>query len=52
MSRISVGWSIEGVKGSNMRSVVSFGRSPVIDVSELDVRRFAAKAARPEHNVV
>jgi sarcosine oxidase subunit beta len=37
--------------GEVLRDLV-LGRSPVIDVSELDVRRFAAKAARPEHNVV
>jgi sarcosine oxidase subunit beta len=28
------------------------GRRPVVDVSALDVRRFGARGARPEHNIV
>jgi sarcosine oxidase subunit beta len=37
--------------GEVMRDLV-LGRTPEIDVSPLDVRRFAASAARPEHNLV
>lgn len=37
--------------GEVMRDLV-LGRSPEIDVSGLDVRRFAADAARPERNLV
>jgi sarcosine oxidase subunit beta len=37
--------------GEVMRDLV-LGRAPSIDVSALDVRRFAARSARPEHNVV
>jgi len=37
--------------GEVLRDLV-LGRSPAIDVSTLDVRRFAALAARREHNVV
>jgi sarcosine oxidase subunit beta len=37
--------------GEVMRDLV-LGREPAIDVSSLDVQRFAARAARREHNVV
>ncbi|MCE7004506.1 FAD-binding oxidoreductase [Kibdelosporangium philippinense] len=37
--------------GEVMRDLV-LGHSPVVDVSSLDVTRFAADAIRPEHNVV
>ena len=37
--------------GEVMRDLV-LGRAPAIDVTPLDVRRFAESAARPEHNLV
>jgi sarcosine oxidase subunit beta len=37
--------------GEVMRDLV-LGRDPVVDVSTLDVRRFAEHTTRPEHNVV
>lgn len=37
--------------GEVMRDLV-LGHTPVVDVSSLDVTRFAADAVRPEHNVV